>query len=685
MTDGTGTTRYAYDAADQRISALSPSGGFLYSYDLDGNLLSRTYPNALKTSYSYNDPGELIMASVKGKKTFYSQDPNGNLVSSLHPNGVLDERTYDAAGRVTEIKGTDPHGKLFYSRSYTYDPVGNPLTTKAQGPHEHANGWWGTAWNKWRRSLSDWQETYSYDSRDRLTRACMNESCSHYYAYSYDPVGNRTKLETRRSTTSYSYDQADELVGSSKQKRGRHPELTRYTYDPNGNETTEGSTQYSYNLENTLTQVVDSGKKVSYTYTGDGLMSTRSTRSEITAYAWDTSSDLAQLAVETTRKSQGWHVNTDTTAYTYGVGPIGAETQSGAYTFHTDALGSVIGLSDDHGTLTQSYRYTPYGGSYGSGLSGDAGVDSLNSMRFAGQYLDSESDLYNMRAREYEPGAGRFLEIDPVECSESCASTYVYALDQPTILIDPSGEGAMMAGLDYPGAEALASRPSIPKTVHVTYFSAGSFVTNPHPSANSHWTAEKVTRNRGWRICGYNKPDGQHPNAWKHPDCSKGSRTGPRWVYDESAPDHGRKDYPGIRAAAKYAKNRKSISGYVFVAPGRLMHTWKYKDPPGVYITRHYIEAYNSSEPNPAKFPGWKKHQGGSGHEVPAVAVRLSAVPRLDGPTAARYVYKVCRQMKGHWMGIWASSEGLDDQVSKVRNIDMALNACSRGERQRAL
>jgi RHS repeat-associated protein len=273
----------------------------------------------------------------------------------------------------------------------------------------------------------------------------MNESCSHYYLYTYDPVGNRTKLETKKSTTSYSYDAADELVSSSK-LRHRRTEVTNYAYDLNGNEASEGSTHYSYNLENKLTQVVDKHEKVSYSYTGEGLMLARSTHSETTTYAWDTSSELPELALETNARGSGRFQLKDTRAYTYGAGAIGTETQRGSYTFHTDALGSVVALSDSHGKLVESYRYTPYGDSYGPGQSGDAEVESLNSMRFAGQYLDSESDLYNMRAREYEPETGRFLEVDPLECDSggSCGSTYLYVDDRPTVMTDPNGEKAMM-------------------------------------------------------------------------------------------------------------------------------------------------------------------------------------------------------------------------------------------------
>jgi RHS repeat-associated protein len=504
MVDAAGTTRYAYDAAGERTSSISPSGGFLYTYDLDGNLLSRSYPNALETTYSYNDASEMATASVKGKTTRYSHDANGNLVSTLHPSGILDERSYDAAGRLTKIKGKDSHGRFFYVRSYTYDAAGNPLTQKAIGPRSHSHGWWGKVWlHKGHHALARWIETYSYDSLNRLTKACMNESCSHYYSYSYDPVGNRTKLETKKSTTSYTYDAADELTSASK-LRHRKTELTNYAYDLNGNETQEGSTHYSYNLENKLTQVVDKHEKVSYSYTGEGLMNTRSTRSETTSYSWDTSSELPELALETTSKGQGRHVDTDTTGYTYGAGPIGTETQRGSYTFHTDALGSVVALSDDHGKLVEAYRYTPYGESYGPGFSGEAESDSLSSMRFAGQYLDSESDLYYMRAREYEPETGRFLQVDPIEAGAGNAylGTYIYADDQPTLKTDPSGmcvpsgDSTMSPCMNLNPPTGTAKSPVLPWIRLSAYFSALGDVGKTEKQSTCFWRINPSTRKK---------------------------------------------------------------------------------------------------------------------------------------------------------------------------------------------
>jgi RHS repeat-associated protein len=199
-------------------------------------------------------------------------------------------------------------------------------------------------------------------------------------------------------------------------------------------------------------------------------MNTRSTHSQTTSYSWDTSSELPELALETTSKGQGRHVDTDTTAYTYGAGPIGTETRRGSYTFHTDALGSVIALSDEHGKLVEAYRYTPYGESYGPGASDEAPAEtSENPIRFTGQYLDSESGLYNMRAREYDPETGRCLETDPASCDEggACGSVYVYVDDRPTVKTDPSGmcpiENATptcMKGWKYPKNDTTKKRSS---------------------------------------------------------------------------------------------------------------------------------------------------------------------------------------------------------------------------------
>jgi hypothetical protein len=80
--------------------------------------------------------------------------------------------------------------------------------------------------------------------------------------------------------------------------------------------------------------------------------------------------------------------------------PAGSENR---YYYHTDALGSVVALSNSSGLLAESYEYSPYGkacvydaaGSY-TGESSAYG----NPYMFTARRYDPETGLYYYRARE---------------------------------------------------------------------------------------------------------------------------------------------------------------------------------------------------------------------------------------------------------------------------------------------
>lgn len=65
-----------------------------------------------------------------------------------------------------------------------------------------------------------------------------------------------------------------------------------------------------------------------------------------------------------------------------------------------------------------------------------------NPLRFTGEYVDSRSGLYHLRARDYDPRTGRFTAMDPLErlAGDAYASTYAYVDNRATLLVDPTGE-----------------------------------------------------------------------------------------------------------------------------------------------------------------------------------------------------------------------------------------------------
>jgi RHS repeat-associated protein len=59
-------------------------------------------------------------------------------------------------------------------------------------------------------------------------------------------------------------------------------------------------------------------------------------------------------------------------------------------------------------------------------------------VRYPGQYYDTETGLHYNVMRYYHPGLGRYLQSDPIGL-EGGVNTYGYALQNPVMYYDPSG------------------------------------------------------------------------------------------------------------------------------------------------------------------------------------------------------------------------------------------------------
>jgi RHS repeat-associated protein len=135
-------------------------------------------------------------------------------------------------------------------------------------------------------------------------------------------------------------------------------------------------------------------------------------------------------------------------AYTLAGSHLVSSTEGGVTRyFQQDALGSVRGLTDSTGAITDTYF------AFGELL--DSTGTTTNSYRYAGQQYDALSGLYSMRARYYDPGMGRFLTQDtwaidrgnPIELNR-------YHADQPR----PAHAGADAPGAHRGTADVLLRR-----------------------------------------------------------------------------------------------------------------------------------------------------------------------------------------------------------------------------------
>jgi RHS repeat-associated protein len=124
-------------------------------------------------------------------------------------------------------------------------------------------------------------------------------------------------------------------------------------------------------------------------------------------------------------------------------GTLNSVTTGGkAYFYLTDALGSVVALTDESGTKVNTYSYSP------RGVTRAATSEQVSQpYRFAAGYQDP-TGLYHFQARYYDTNIGRFTQPDP---SGQEQNPYLYAEGDPVNRIDPSGELSIGDAFDSVG------------------------------------------------------------------------------------------------------------------------------------------------------------------------------------------------------------------------------------------
>jgi RHS repeat-associated protein len=415
MVDPSGTNTYSYDLRDRLLSKATPQGTLTYTYDAAGNLASIHSSNTSGTSVNYAFDALNRLSTVTDNRlssgiTNYSYDAAGNLASYLYPNSVQLTYTYNTLNRLTNdsiAKGAT----TLASYAYTLGPTGNRTGVTELGGR---------------------QVDYTYDALYRLTgETIAGGAVNGSIGYTYDFVGNR---QSRTSTVApvpaatYSYDANDRLLSD--------------TYDANGNTTVAGPNAYTYDFENHLTG--ENSGAVTIVYDGDGNRVSKTAGGVTTKYLID-DRNLTGYAQVLEEISGG----TVPRVYTYGLNRISQSQASGTTFYGYDGHGNVRILTDATGVVTDRYDYDAFGN-----IIGQAGT-TPNVYLYSGEQEDRQLALYYLRARYMNVITGRFWTMDnyPGRLFEPVSlHKYLYAGDNPTNAIDPSGRQYSLVELSLAGA-----------------------------------------------------------------------------------------------------------------------------------------------------------------------------------------------------------------------------------------
>jgi RHS repeat-associated protein len=414
------TVVYGYDPASNLTSLVDSSGTTTYGYDVVNNLTSETDPGAASA-------------------TSFTFDNANHELTRTYPNGVVQTITRDNSGRIKTIVGKTAGGTVLTSYTYTYK-LGTLDTGLVQTKTINASQTQATADTV----------TYGYNGRNNLKTAASLNSTD--YTYSYDNDANITKV-VGAATTTYTYNNADALCwsvsGASSNACGTAPAgATTYTIDANGNETTSSAgLALTYNAMDQTTSIDPVGAvgPVAMAYGAD-TQDERVTKGT-TAFQ----NNLMGVGKEGT--STFYHFS-DASTKTFAL--TSEKIGSATYYYLYDGQGSVAALTNSSGTISavDSYKYDPFGGKV------SATGTVANPWRYVAQYLDTETGMYHMGARYYDPTIARFTQVDPNSgqlTSPLTLNRYLYANDNPINGSDPTGRFGLGDAFKFLAVAAAAA------------------------------------------------------------------------------------------------------------------------------------------------------------------------------------------------------------------------------------
>ena len=443
---------YSSNGALSRMDDYASGRDYVYNYDALGRLTSMTerYGSYGVQSYRSSFDGANRVSSVnyrvspawngtfRDARTYsYTYDSgNGSLTGMGLPANGSYTYSYDALQRLTG-RTLKLSGSNFLTRSYSFVPgtgangttmmVASMSTTKGNGS-----------------SLNSY--TYSYDDVGNITAISGSTSASYTYdvlgqmltetyggktySYDYDEAGNIRSVSDGTTTHSYSYGDAqwkDLLTAYDGQS---------ISYDAIGNPTAwYDGTAFTWALGRRLTSAVNSGTGLdnSYTYDSNGLRLTKTIGDIEHKYVWQG----GRLV------SENWAGQELEFFYDESGSPYAFSYKSSAtatpvmYYYVTNLQGDVVNILNASGSTVASYSYN----AWGKVLTATGTMAAVNPLRYRGYYYDTDTGLYYLQSRYYDPEICRFINADALVNQSSVLgyNLFAYCCNNPVSMTDTAG------------------------------------------------------------------------------------------------------------------------------------------------------------------------------------------------------------------------------------------------------
>lgn len=429
--------QFGYDKNGNRLSLRKRDGQTIsYTYDaLNRNILKDIPGGTAQDVISYYDlRGLQIYARLgawngQGITNYY--DSVGRLTSTVNTMGGTSRTLsyqYDKNSNRTRI--THPDGQYF---NYSYDGINRQFDIHENGgPRVSAIRYNSQGRYRFNYIRSGVTHYAFYDPAGRTNAVWIyvaGTAQDNIFGFTYTPA-NQIKSRTTSNnlyanTAHYDVNRSYDVNGLNQYTQAGP---AAFTYDANGNLTSDGAVNFTYDVENRLISA-SGAKNATLTYDPLGRLYevNGGSAATTTRFLYDGDALVAEYDSSGTIKARYVHGNgVDQPLIWYDGSVVNSTTRRHLF---ANWQGSIAAITDQHGNTIQVNAYDAYG------IPNDTNIGRFS---YTGQIYIPELGLYHYKARAYSPYLGRFLQTDPIGYKDGM-HLYAYVGNDPVGRKDPTG------------------------------------------------------------------------------------------------------------------------------------------------------------------------------------------------------------------------------------------------------
>ena len=471
----------------------------------NGNIKKTTYGNGDVISFDYDEFNRKKKLQLENDTYYYKYDNVGNLSKILSDNHIEKYR-YDLSGRIQETRYDQFCAQFQYdsndnviNKKYlldgtsnsiqnTFDADDNLTKTQLDNDTEIDYMYDGLGRRNMTKLNNHYDIQYEYVKNGNRTSTLIKsiQYGSNQYSYQYDAINNIKKVFYNGNLLKeYFYDNLNELISEDDYEQGKK---ISYNYDNFGNlltktivnkETNDIISTDSYEYENpkwqdqltkfnnqeiiydeignpikigtdinlswqngcSLSSYSDKNKTVNYQYNHSGVRIGKTINDTTISYYLEDDDVLYEKR------------GNDLIYYLYDDSSVvGLKYKGNTYYYIKNIQNDIIGILDSNYQTIASYTYDSFGkilsvqDENGNEITDETHIANINPFRYRGYYYDTETRLYYLKNRYYNPEWCRFLNVDSIIDSDNdimSNNLYLYAKNNPIMYRDSDGTFAL--------------------------------------------------------------------------------------------------------------------------------------------------------------------------------------------------------------------------------------------------